>query len=210
MVHNLAAAYGSGPMGRTEDHLIAQGEDLQHDSVKDLFCHLLFSGITKKICPRNIPGKERVAAEYQIRGLSALQVTDNKGDTLFGVPGCFEDLNGKEPEGKCIPVMHCIAICKIHCSPVEDLCPAPVCERKGSYDVVLVPVRLKNMRDGTAVPGCSFKVDITVPPGIDDYGFSGITDDIRSMSKTFGEYPFKQHVFSTRVEIHLPLVKRLG
>jgi hypothetical protein len=66
------------------------------------------------------------------------------------------------------------------------------------------------MRNGAGVPGRNFEIDITIPPGIDDRRFSCITDDIRVVSKTFGNYPFEQHAFSPCVGIHLRLVKRLG
>jgi hypothetical protein len=58
------------------------------------------------------------------------------------------------------------------------------------------------MRDGKPVPGCNIKIDISIPPGVDDCRFSCVPDDIRDMSKTPGKNPFKQHRFTLRVDVY--------
>jgi hypothetical protein len=194
MVNDIPAAHGPGAMGRAEDHPVSRREDLLGDTVMDLLCHLLFTVVTEKIGPHDIPGKDGVPTEYPVRGCPAFYVTDNKGDAFQDIPGGLKHLHGKGPEREGVALVHVVPLRNIPCSALEDISTAPLRKRERPDYAVIVPVGFKNMRDGAVVQGRNLTVNVPVSPGIDDCSLSCIPGNMRVMLKNFRKYPFKQHI----------------
>ena len=169
-VGDAAAADGAGAVGRADDDVVAQRQQLVEDAVVEVLRPLPTLPGPAEVCASDVAHEEGVTGADKNRLTSRGEVRDGVGGASRGVAGGVDRRDLQLSDAELLPVPDLFPILELGPGAVVDLRTGHAGELEGADDVVLVPVGLEDVLDADSVPLGQVDVDPAVPHGVDDEG----------------------------------------